>query len=320
MKLRVGVVLLASSALLGLAACGGGDEGGDEAPASQAAETPVAPSDTAQERAGALPGGGEAGVTPPPVATEGATPGQMNAPQSPAEAAGAAGGATGGGPSAAAGGAVVLAGFTGDPARGQRVFVQCRTCHTVQPGVNRVGPSLHGIVGRQSGTIPGFRYSPANQNSNVTWTEPVLFEYLENPREFMPGTFMSFTGVRDPQQRADLIAYLKSASATTSGGGRSAAAVAPPHEVQQVEREGRRERRGDPAPVLAGQREAQGQQQAHARKQGAGRVEHGPVAAPARAADHPGRLDGDVQQDEVDDAAALEQAAHSKGPFIRTMA
>jgi len=111
---------------------------------------------------------------------------------------------------------VVLAGLTGDPARGQRVFAQCRTCHVVQPGVNRVGPSLHGIVGRQAGTVPNFRYSPANKNSGITWTEPVLFEYLENPRQYIPGTYMAYPGLRDPQQRADVIAYLKSASAATS--------------------------------------------------------------------------------------------------------
>jgi cytochrome c len=75
--------------------------------------------------------------------------------------------------------------------------------------VNRVGPSLHGIVGRTAGTIEGFRYSPANKNSGITWTEEQLFTYLEDPRKTIPGTFMAFAGIKDPQQRADLIAYLK---------------------------------------------------------------------------------------------------------------
>lgn len=113
---------------------------------------------------------------------------------------------------AAAGATVTLAGLTGDVARGQRVFMQCRTCHAVEAGVNKVGPSLHGIIGRQSGTIPNFNYSAANKASGVTWSEDVLFTYLENPRKFMPGTRMSFVGLRDAQQRADVIAYLKTQS------------------------------------------------------------------------------------------------------------
>jgi cytochrome c len=97
----------------------------------------------------------------------------------------------------------------GDPAAGQRVFAQCRACHVTDKGVNRVGPSLHGIVGRKAGTVPGFKYSKANASSGVTWTEDKLFEYLENPRKFIPGTTMAFAGIRNPQQRADLIAWLK---------------------------------------------------------------------------------------------------------------
>jgi cytochrome c len=76
-------------------------------------------------------------------------------------------------------------------------------------GVNRVGPSLHGIVGRKAGTVAGFNYSTANKNSGVTWDEKTLFVYLENPRKFMPGTKMAFAGLKQPQQRADVIAYLK---------------------------------------------------------------------------------------------------------------
>jgi cytochrome c len=82
----------------------------------------------------------------------------------------------------------------------------------VEPGVNRVGPSLHGIIGRTAGSVPGFNYSAANKGSGVTWTEEVLFEYLENPREFMPGTRMAFVGLKKPQDRADVIAYLKTQS------------------------------------------------------------------------------------------------------------
>ncbi|MFN3287100.1 MAG: c-type cytochrome [Sphingomonadaceae bacterium] len=98
--------------------------------------------------------------------------------------------------------------LTGDPARGQAAFAPCRACHVTQPGVNRVGPSLHGIIGRRAGTVPGFNYSAANKNSGVTWTPQVMFTYLENPRKFMPGTKMAYAGLKDPQKRADLIAWL----------------------------------------------------------------------------------------------------------------
>lgn len=107
---------------------------------------------------------------------------------------------------------LVVAGLTGDPTRGQRVFLQCRSCHAVQPGQNLIGPTLHGVVGRRAGAVPEFRYSQANRTSDVTWSEEQLFGYLENPRRFLPGTTMSYAGLRNPQQRADVIAYLRAAS------------------------------------------------------------------------------------------------------------
>ena len=102
--------------------------------------------------------------------------------------------------------------LTGDPRQGERVFVACRTCHVVVEGRNQVGPSLYGIIGREAGTVERFRYSPANQNSGITWTEPVMYAYLENPRAFIPGTIMAYAGMRSPQDRADVIAYIKQES------------------------------------------------------------------------------------------------------------
>lgn len=96
----------------------------------------------------------------------------------------------------------------GNAAAGEKVFAQCKTCHVTDKGVNRVGPSLHGVVGRKSGSVPGFKYSAANQKSGVTWTAPVLFQYLEAPMKFMPGTKMAFAGLKKPQDRADVIAFL----------------------------------------------------------------------------------------------------------------
>jgi cytochrome c len=99
--------------------------------------------------------------------------------------------------------------LSGDPESGKQVFMQCMTCHSKEPGVNKVGPSLHGIIGRHSGMIPGFNYSTANKNSGKVWTEQELYTYLEDPQKEVPGTYMTFTGVKDPQKRADVIAYLQ---------------------------------------------------------------------------------------------------------------
>lgn len=107
---------------------------------------------------------------------------------------------------------VAFASLTGDATSGKRVFSQCRTCHEVKEGVNKVGPSLAGIVGRTAGQVDGFSYSPANANSGIVWEEPVLYKYLEDPRGYVPGTKMIFNGLPKAQDRADVIAYLKNPS------------------------------------------------------------------------------------------------------------
>lgn len=106
-------------------------------------------------------------------------------------------------------GTVTVAGFTGNAADGRRVWTRCASCHVFEEGVNRVGPSMYGIFGRTAGSVEGFRYSEANANSGVVWTAETMFEYLENPREYIPGTIMAFPGLRDPQDRVDVIAYMK---------------------------------------------------------------------------------------------------------------
>jgi cytochrome c2 len=93
---------------------------------------------------------------------------------------------------------------------GERLFRStCGICHTIQPGQNRVGPSLAGIVGRRAGTALGFSYSEANKNSNVVWDEVQLDQYLNDPKEFMPGTKMIYLGMKDPEKRKALINYLR---------------------------------------------------------------------------------------------------------------
>lgn len=101
-----------------------------------------------------------------------------------------------------------LAQFSGDAVAGQRVFLMCQTCHAIEPGANRLGPSLHGVVGRRAGDAPGYGFSEANRDSSIMWTPQKLFQFLENPRRVMPGTRMTFAGIADPQRRSDLIAYL----------------------------------------------------------------------------------------------------------------
>jgi|SRR5579863_6045432 len=96
-----------------------------------------------------------------------------------------------------------------DPAAGKSVFNSyCSICHSVQPGKNMVGPSLFGVVGRQTGSVPGFHYSPANQNAHLTWDAATLDKYLQSPRTVVPGTTMTYGGLKDDTKRADLIAYL----------------------------------------------------------------------------------------------------------------
>jgi len=103
-----------------------------------------------------------------------------------------------------------FASFTGDAAKGATDFITCKTCHAIELGVNKIGPSLHAIVGRKAGEIAGFSYSAANKGSGITWTEAKLFQYLESPSRVVRGTKMSYAGLKDPQKRADVIAYLKS--------------------------------------------------------------------------------------------------------------
>jgi cytochrome c len=103
---------------------------------------------------------------------------------------------------------VKYASYTGDPVSGEKVFVACKTCHSPEAGKNMVGPSLHAIQGRASGSIPGFSYSAANKGSGIVWNNEKLFQYLEAPQRVIPGTKMTYTGVKDPQKRADVIAYL----------------------------------------------------------------------------------------------------------------
>ena len=102
----------------------------------------------------------------------------------------------------------------GDPERGRLVFGQCCTCHYPEPEVgHNNGPSLYRIFGQVAGKQPGFAYySETFRNAQFVWTPQLLYLWLADPLAMFPGTTMMARGIPDPQQRADLVAYLKRAS------------------------------------------------------------------------------------------------------------
>ena len=94
---------------------------------------------------------------------------------------------------------------------GAKIFkTKCAQCHVAEKGGgHKQGPNLGGLFGRVSGTTEGFSYSAANKNKGVTWSEETLYDYLLNPKKYIPGTKMVFAGLKKPEDRANLIAFLK---------------------------------------------------------------------------------------------------------------
>lgn len=104
----------------------------------------------------------------------------------------------------------------GDATAGAAVFRKCATCHTASEPVNRVGPSLMGVVGRPAASVPDYSYSEAMKTFGAeghVWDEATLGEYLLSPKAMVGGTKMSFPGLKKPQDIADVIAYLKAPTA-----------------------------------------------------------------------------------------------------------
>jgi cytochrome c len=97
--------------------------------------------------------------------------------------------------------------------RGEKLFTDCRACHTMQSGVNNVGPSLAGVIGRKAAAGDDFRYSPAMKRSGLTWDATTLGAFIANPQGVVPGNRMPYAGMPDAKDVADLVAYLAKAGA-----------------------------------------------------------------------------------------------------------
>jgi cytochrome c len=107
-------------------------------------------------------------------------------------------------------GVIVPGGAAPDAARGEQIYSRCLACHAL--AYDRVGPRHCGLFGRLAGSVPGFEYSAAMKNSQITWDAKTLDRFLAKPLALVPGSTMTYDGVPDQQERADLIAYLKRAN------------------------------------------------------------------------------------------------------------
>jgi cytochrome c len=98
-----------------------------------------------------------------------------------------------------------------DAARGEQLYARCAACHALAS--DRVGPRHCGLLGRRAGSVPGFSYTVGMKNSGLVWDEKTLDRFLARPMAVVPGTSMTYDGVPDAKDRADLIAYLRGAGA-----------------------------------------------------------------------------------------------------------
>jgi cytochrome c len=115
--------------------------------------------------------------------------------------------------------AVIAAGLGAAPAmaqdadKGERVFKRCAACHTTESGgKNKRGPNLFGVIGRQAGSLEGYRYSKAFKALDFVWDEAKLVEFVAGPKKMVKGTKMGFAGLRKEDDIANIIAYLKIAT------------------------------------------------------------------------------------------------------------
>jgi cytochrome c len=112
--------------------------------------------------------------------------------------------------------ALALAAFSGaaqsagDPKRGEEIYSRCLACHALES--DRVGPHHCGVIGRRAGSVAGFDYSPAMKRAKLVWDAKSLDRFIADPARTVPGTTMTYAGVKDAKERADLIAWLAAAA------------------------------------------------------------------------------------------------------------
>ena len=102
-----------------------------------------------------------------------------------------------------------------DAAAGEKVFAKCKACHVIDAPTNRVGPSLHGVIGRTAGTVEGFKYSESmiqHGKDGLVWNNENLEKYLADPKGFIPKNKMAYPGLKNADDRANVIAYIDQAS------------------------------------------------------------------------------------------------------------
>jgi cytochrome c2 len=177
---------LAASLVLVLAACGSPAEEADEPTSSM---TEPGPAETAA-LSEIVP---EAGETESPTAEPSETPSPTPTPTPTASA------------SAAPAAAAKVAASSSPPAS----FAQCAVCHKTKPGETGIGPTLANVFGAKAGHVNGFKYSEAMLESGLTWNQGNLDRFIADPKGLVPGTTMTFGGVKDAAKRAEIIAYLK---------------------------------------------------------------------------------------------------------------
>jgi cytochrome c len=106
-------------------------------------------------------------------------------------------------------GALLFSSAYADVKRGEKLFEECRACHTVEGGTSSVGPDLHGVFGRRAGALEDFRYSPALKKSGITWSRQTLDTYVADPQKAVPANRMPYGGMPEAKDRADLLDYLQ---------------------------------------------------------------------------------------------------------------
>lgn len=92
---------------------------------------------------------------------------------------------------------------------GEKVFKKCKACHYAAKDKNKTGPHLVNLIGREAGTVEGYKYSKAMKSSGIVWDEDTLTAYLRAPKKYLKGTKMAFAGLRKDADIANVIAYLK---------------------------------------------------------------------------------------------------------------